>query len=503
MAVRINDLPYNNAVKRRQGRSAEAIASGSPVYKGGSYQPTASRQSRTVNQPIYTGGAPNAQKRATPISGNPFQGTVTTFTPSNINFGGRPTPNRIQDIFNKYEVPLETDTESSLDRIMRIKNQIDSRERTWGDLERSVERLGTISGVEQAFQNAGVRIGTPQETAQERLGRIAQEIMSGGRTWDNLANSLSRLSGIPGERYEYPDPSEGTDVWRPFDPEIAAIRRRLQEQRGLLQSQFSAGQQRINEDYQTQTDELGRQRTDAIDLLQDQLAGQGILKSGINLEEQGEIGQDYQRFLGQLGQMRNRSLEDLQGALSQGLQGVASEEQRLAFEEARLAHQQQLEEAQRQAELEAARESQKRLEEMIQQIPEVTREGRIVPKGSKDEYSYLFQRAAPAFEKAGMSYGTQVDASDLVKLKDKLGVRVGKTWDEGDIQRIMQASGKKRTGKSYGGTDTQLVKSKLGINPGSRMDTSDWKRAAKKLGFNVGSSVDPSDIARIRKALRK
>lgn len=47
--------------------------------------------------------------------------------------------------------------------------------------------------------------------------------------------------------------------------------------------------------YQQQLSDLGRQRETSLDNLGNRLSGQGILHSGINIGEQGKIGENYQR----------------------------------------------------------------------------------------------------------------------------------------------------------------------------------------------------------------
>lgn len=69
--------------------------------------------------------------------------------------------------------------------------------------------------------------------------------------------------------------------------------------------------QRTNEDYTKATDDASKQSAINLKALQNRLANQGIGYSGINIEEQGKLGEALQNQLATLGTNKQRGLEDI------------------------------------------------------------------------------------------------------------------------------------------------------------------------------------------------
>lgn len=97
----------------------------------------------------------------------------------------------------------------------------------------------------------------------------------------------------------------------PFDPvyesEIDNLRTAI--------AQINAGQEfnagRLQTDFLLNKNRLGENRDEVLKNLEQRLADQGILRSGINIAQQADIGKRYQDDLGDLTRGQQRGLEDL------------------------------------------------------------------------------------------------------------------------------------------------------------------------------------------------
>lgn len=99
-----------------------------------------------------------------------------------------------------------------------------------------------------------------------------------------------------------------------FDPRYEATVNSINQQKALWGSGQERSKQRIGEDYTTNVGEAGEINTRNQSSLQNKLANQGIGWSGVNVSEQGRLGEAYQKVLGQLTQGKTRGLEDLEFA---------------------------------------------------------------------------------------------------------------------------------------------------------------------------------------------
>jgi hypothetical protein len=97
-----------------------------------------------------------------------------------------------------------------------------------------------------------------------------------------------------------------------FDPQYEATKNQINAGLAGLSSSKDLQTQRAGEDYNTAVDTAGKTNTQNLSSLQNRLANQGIGYSGINVSEQGRIGEGYQTQLGQLAQGKQRTLEDIQ-----------------------------------------------------------------------------------------------------------------------------------------------------------------------------------------------
>lgn len=103
---------------------------------------------------------------------------------------------------------------------------------------------------------------------------------------------------------------------------------------------------RINTDFGIGEQRLGEDKGQTLKALMDRLAGQGIARSGINIEEQGNVQQEFQRALQELTFGKTRGLEDLQQNVMAGLQDLTNREEELKIQKAQYDAQKALESAQ-------------------------------------------------------------------------------------------------------------------------------------------------------------
>jgi len=98
----------------------------------------------------------------------------------------------------------------------------------------------------------------------------------------------------------------------PYDAQYEATKNQINAGLAGLKSSSDLSTQRTNEDYTTNVGTAGKNQTQNLSNLQNKLANQGIGYSGINVSEQGRLGEQYQTQLGNLAQNKQRSLEDIQ-----------------------------------------------------------------------------------------------------------------------------------------------------------------------------------------------
>lgn len=158
-----------------------------------------------------------------------------------------------------------------------------------------------------------------------------------------------------------------------YDAQFGAAQRAIQEQIAGLASEQELQTRRVNEDYETRRREMDQDRQRALEELEARMAGQGILRSGINVEQQGRLGQRFTEASGNLGTQRARSVEDIVRAITGRRQELQREHEQVGLERAR---------ANAQAAIEAAleRARQQAQQEMINQMqPQPTPTGQYTP----------------------------------------------------------------------------------------------------------------------------
>jgi hypothetical protein len=115
--------------------------------------------------------------------------------------------------------------------------------------------------------------------------------------------SLRKLSESIGK---YQAPSN----WA-YDPHYEAATNAIHNNIARLTSNNQLASQRVGEDYTKNVEQAGRINEQNQKSLQNKLANQGIAFSGVNVQEQGRLSEDYGRALNELNTGKTRSLENL------------------------------------------------------------------------------------------------------------------------------------------------------------------------------------------------
>lgn len=142
-----------------------------------------------------------------------------------------------------------------------------------------------------------------------------------------------------------------------FDPAYENITNTINRNVANLTAQNTTAANRIKEDYSTNVERAAKLNSQNLESLQNKLASQGIGFSGINVKEQGRLGENYGQALGDLWKgttraQENLALESTQKASDwQGLLGQAQ------VERAGRQTQREQEEAARLAQAEAAKQA--------------------------------------------------------------------------------------------------------------------------------------------------
>ncbi len=164
-----------------------------------------------------------------------------------------------------------------------------------------------------------------------------------------MATTDEVLRSLLGNTDQFTNALAGPDFNQAFEQAMRDIAR---SKTGLnsLQSQQT---ERFNQDYSQGLQSLDRNKTDTLAALRDRLASQGILRSGINVDEQGKVQQNYLENLQGLTNTKTRGLEDLNVSVTNALQDLLSKEESLNFQRNSANVQSGLASAQEQAGLQA------------------------------------------------------------------------------------------------------------------------------------------------------
>lgn len=110
----------------------------------------------------------------------------------------------------------------------------------------------------------------------------------------------------------------------PYDAEYEAEMDSLRELLAQITSGANLQKTRANTSFLKNKNRLGSQRDELMEQLEAQMADQGILRSGININEQSKLGKRYQDEIGDLTQETQQTLEDVSRAFLGGKQQILS-----------------------------------------------------------------------------------------------------------------------------------------------------------------------------------
>lgn len=146
----------------------------------------------------------------------------------------------------------------------------------------------------------------------------------------------------------------GVNNWSP-DPDYNLGVTSLAEQAAIQEAEDELQGRRMTEDYGISTQRLGQSRERDTENLTANMVDRGLLHSGINVAEQGKLGQRYQERTGDLARGVARGREDIAYGRAGRERGYGVQMAQLARQRAIREEQRRLEEAERQARAEALR----------------------------------------------------------------------------------------------------------------------------------------------------
>lgn len=101
------------------------------------------------------------------------------------------------------------------------------------------------------------------------------------------------------------------------EAELEAALRALEKQFNLSREQLMADQTEAGDQYRFLLSSLQRSRTEALQGVESSAIGRGILRSGIFLQDQGQVQSEFARQQGQIEQDRAGKLQAIQAALAE------------------------------------------------------------------------------------------------------------------------------------------------------------------------------------------
>lgn len=116
-----------------------------------------------------------------------------------------------------------------------------------------------------------------------------------------------------------------------------------------------------------------------------------------------------------------------------------------------------------------------------------TAEPRLVALTGGVDARVAWRPSAPVLRAAGIEVGGEVTEDDLVRAAKILNVRLGKTLDPSDVDRVAAAA-RRRTAPALWAS---------GIDFGATVDEGDLRYAARVLGVDVGQRLDAADVVRV------
>lgn len=162
-----------------------------------------------------------------------------------------------------------------------------------------------------------------------------------------------------------------------FNPTFAAAERRLFGNEAAANSEREHIMRRLGVQKEQFTQQLGDFRQDALKGNWENMADRGLVHSGINVGQQGKIGEEYNKQLQGVNQSHAQALEDTERTHAANLSGIQQQREQIELERARAEQTIQLENAWKQAQAESAANAQRAMDELIKTISTPTPTGQL------------------------------------------------------------------------------------------------------------------------------
>lgn len=187
------------------------------------------------------------------------------------------------------------------------------------------------------------------------------------------------------------------------------------------------------QDQTRSTSQLGESRDQTLKGLQQKFADQGILRSGINVEQQGKVGQDYTRGIDELARsISGRSLErenQFKSAQNRFQERLSELQQQRAERQA----EQDAEQARQQAEIQARQQAEEAAKKAAQ--PQPTPTGRLIPIPAGETPVQTLGGEMPQWKATGFPTPDSYEQNraqpdyDIDHINNRLRFFISKGWD--------------------------------------------------------------------------
>lgn len=219
---------------------------------------------------------------------------------------------------------------------------------------------------------------------QSALEKRLRELRTGTATGRITPESYLRGSTVYSQGGS-PNPS-GSNQYTPYNDtqynlQVSDIERQRQRARSGATSALS----RLQSDWQQTTGELKEAHGDSQTALKQRMADQGILRSGINVDQQGEIDQVFFDEYGRLARDVATQREDIERGLATAESDLETNLLQAQFDRAMREFEQRLEQARVEAQIIANRESTAALQEemaAMKNVPQANNAGKYLPNGT-------------------------------------------------------------------------------------------------------------------------
>lgn len=185
-----------------------------------------------------------------------------------------------------------------------------------------------------------------------------------------------------------PNPSGTNGEYTPYyDAEYALTESDILGQKARAQSGARTASSRLESQYRTGISAVDRLREQALKTNTVSMADQGILRSGINIGQQGEIGRDYLEAVRELTSQKAMSQEDVENELAQQESDLSSNLMNAQLLRMQRETEYRLQQALRESELAADQEALAATQREIEKAKEEEKlkaqaNGKFIPKGS-------------------------------------------------------------------------------------------------------------------------